>query len=167
MAAICGPMPAWHGRTDRPFHWGRSCVDERIGCSSHKYADAKPRLPRVAWPVTPFYRCGRRGGQGELLKPPTYAGIAIELTPPTPKVRRTIVTTESGSRPRRREHLVSCHRRISRARPCGEYPPLRVVPARRHIGEADRYHLNKSAVATTVIILASSHFQPHTQRRPT
>ena len=39
-----------------------------------------------------------------MLKPPTYAGIAIELTPPTPKVRRTIVTTESGSRPRRREH---------------------------------------------------------------
>jgi hypothetical protein len=37
---------------------------------------------------------------------------------------------------------------------------------RRHIGEADGYHLNKSAVAMTTGILGFSHFQPHTQRRP-
>jgi hypothetical protein len=32
------------------------------------------------------------GGHHELLKPPIYTGIAIELTPPTGKVRPTIVT---------------------------------------------------------------------------
>jgi len=36
-----------------------------IGCRfpPHKYADLKLRLPRVAWPVTPFYRrgCAWRG----------------------------------------------------------------------------------------------------------
>ena len=123
-----------------------------IGCSflPHKYADLKLRLPRVAWPVTPFYRrsCAwrtatagaaavfefeeREGTQilpavgmirnngeelgrpqrfavpdelylrveaiedlevcGELLKPPIYTGIAIELTPPTLKVRQIVVT---------------------------------------------------------------------------
>jgi hypothetical protein len=37
-------------------------------------------------------RCGRWGGHYELLKPPICKGIAIELTPPTLKVRQTIVT---------------------------------------------------------------------------
>ena len=33
------------------------------------------------------------GAHHELLKPPIYTGIAIELTPPTLRVRQTIVTT--------------------------------------------------------------------------
>src|ERR1700739_1772010 len=33
------------------------------------------------------------GAHRELLKPPIYTGIAIELTPPTLRVRQTIVTT--------------------------------------------------------------------------
>jgi hypothetical protein len=43
----------------------------------------------------------------------------------------------------------------------------RVVRRRRHIGKADGYHLNKSAVAMATGILGFPHFQPHTQRRPT
>jgi uncharacterized protein YbjT (DUF2867 family) len=48
----------------------------------------------------------------------------------------------------------------------GLTPSLRFL-WRRYIGMADGYHRNKSTVAMVVGGLASPHFQPHTQRRPT
>src|ERR1700730_5535171 len=135
-------MSASHGRKDRPPRGGRSCVDERdwLPPSGPQYADVKRRLPRMTWPVPP----------------PWKQRSKLASRPP-----------EGASRPNRRERLaVSRHRGISRLRPCGNIHRSGFL-ARRYIGHTDEYHLNKSAIATTVGILGSPHFQPHTQRRST